>query len=189
VNPVSEGFLLAVAGIAATLIGLLLLGAFFYIETGLRRAAALAPHGGPFPRATTKLTLMLYSLVLGVALGLVVLPPVPLALVYVGLGVALLRALVEWTARHRDLRKTLPIPWESPWIIWPAVVILLVLPWVIDGWEPSREAMTWTLLGTGALAVTSTAGLVLTSFDLASWEGTLPSNRSEAVDQQDGGEV
>jgi hypothetical protein len=49
--------------------------------------------------------------------------------------------------------------------------------------------MMWTLLGTGALAVTSTAGLVLTSFDLASWEGTLPSNRSEAVDQQDGGEV
>lgn len=32
--------------------------------------------------------------------------------------------------------------------------------------------MTWTLLGAGALAVVSTAGMVLTSFDLASLEET-----------------
>jgi hypothetical protein len=93
-----------------------------------------------------------------------------LLVLYGVLGVALLRTLVEWSACYRKLRGVLPIPRESPWIMWPAVVLLLTLPWALDGWEPSRESMTWTLLGSGALAVVSTAGLVLTSFDLASWE-------------------
>lgn len=176
-SSVPESFLLAVAGIAATLIGLLLLGAFFYVETGFRRAAAVAPQGGPFLRATTKLTLLLYSVVLGISLGLVVLRPVPLALLYAVLSLALLRTLVEWSMRYRDLRKVLPIPWESPWIMWPAVTVLLVVPWVAEGWEPTREAMAWTLLGTGALAMMSTAGLVLTSFDLANWEGSAQTSR------------
>lgn len=183
-NPVPEGFLLAVAGIAATLIGLLLLGAFFYVETGFRRATEVASQGGPFLRATTKLTLLLYSLVLGISLGLVVIRPVPLAVVYAALGLALLRALVEWSLRYRDLRRVLPIPRESPWIMWPAVGILLALPWAMDGWEPSREAMTWTLLGAGALAVMSTAGLVLTSFDLASWERTAQASAPESDDER-----
>ncbi|HEX6234781.1 MAG TPA: hypothetical protein VFZ63_16755 [Jiangellaceae bacterium] len=175
-NPVSEGFLLAVAGIAATLIGLLLVGAFFYIETGLRRATTVAPQGGPFLRATTKLTLLLYSLALGISLGLVVLPPVALLVLYVVLSLALVRALVEWSVRYRNLRGVLPIPRESPWIMWSAVIALLALPLVLGGWEPGRESMTWTLLGAGALAVVSTAGMVLTSFDLASLEETTRAN-------------
>lgn len=172
VYPVREGFLLAVAGIAATLIGLLLLGAYYYIETGLRRATSVAPQGGPFLRATTKLTLLLYSLVLGMSLGLIVLRPVPLLVMYAVLGLALIRSLAEWSKRYHDLRTVLPIPRESPWILWPAVAVLLVLPFVLDGWELSRESTTWMLLGIGALAVMSTAGMVLTSFDLVSLEST-----------------
>lgn len=170
--PVREGFLLAVAGIAATLVGLLLLGAFFYIETGLRRATSVAPQGEPFLRATTKLTLLLYSLVLGMSLGLVVLRAAPLLVLYAVLALALIKALVEWSKRYHDLRKVLPIPRESPWIMWPTVVVLLVLPVVLDGWELSRESMTWMLLGIGALAVVSTVGVLLTSFDLVNWEST-----------------
>jgi hypothetical protein len=176
-NPVPEGFLLAVAGIAATLIGLLLVGVFFYVETGFRRATTVAPQRGPFLRATTKLTLLLYSLVLGISLGVVVLRPVPLLVLNGLLGLALLKTLVEWSRCYRNLREVLPIPRESPGIMWPAVVLLLTLPWVMDGWDPGRESMTWTLLGSGVLAVVSTAGLVLTSFDLASWEGTAQRGR------------
>lgn len=183
-NPVSEGFLLAVAGIAATLIGLLLVGAFFYVETGLRQATAVAPQGGPFLRATTKLTLLLYSLALGISVGLVVLPPVPLLVLYCVLGLALVRALVEWSLRYRNLRGVLPIPRESPWIMWPAVMALLALPLVLGGWEPSRESMTWTLLGAGALAVVSTAGMVLTSFDLASLEQTTRASPQASDDER-----
>lgn len=169
-QPISDSFLLTIASIAATLLGLLLLGAFFYVETGLRRATALAPRGGPFLKATTRVTMLLYTMVLGIALGLVVLEPLWLAVLYVLIGLTLLRALGEWTLRYRDLRKMLPIPRESPWIMWPAVVVTLALPWVLGGWEPGREAMTWTLFLAGGLALTGTAGLVLTSFDLAHWD-------------------
>lgn len=168
--PISDSFLLATASIAATLLGLLLLGAFYYVETGFRRATAVAPQGGPFLRATTKMTMLLYSLVLGISLGLVVLRPVWFAVLYGLLGLAVIRAMAEWTMRYRDLRKLLPIPRESPWLMWPAVLVTLVLPWVLEGWEPSRAAVTWTLLLAGGLALTSTAGLVLTSFDLARWD-------------------
>lgn len=178
-NPVPESFLLTVAAISATLVGLLLLGAFFYVETGFRRAAAIAPHGGPFLRATTKLTLLLYSLVLGMSLALVVLRPLPLAFLYGTLGLAVLGGLVEWTRRYRDLRLVLPVPRESPWLMWPAVVLLLGFPWVLDGWQLGRETMTWMLLGVGSLAVMSTAGLVLTSFDLAGWEAAAAAGPSD----------
>jgi hypothetical protein len=170
VNTVSDSFLLTTAGIAATLIGLLLLGGFFYLETGLRRAETVAPAGGPFLRATTKLTLMLYVIVLALSLGLVVLRPVWLGALYGVLAAALLAALVDWTLRYRDLRRVLPIPRSSPWITWPVMLAVLVLPWVVDGWEPSREAMTATALLAGAFGLMSTADLLLTSFDLASWE-------------------
>lgn len=186
-NPVSESFLLTVATIAATLIGLLLLGTFFYVETGFRRAVVVARSGGPFLRATTKLTLLLYSLVLGVSLGLVVFHPLPLAVAFAVFGLAVLATLVEWTRRYRDLRLVLPIPRESPWLMWPAVVVLLGLPWVVDGWQLGRETMTWVLLGAGALAVTGTAGLVLTSFDLAGWEAAAAPAPSEA--KRVGGEL
>jgi hypothetical protein len=167
---VSDSFLLTAASIAATLLGLLLLGVFYYVETGLRRAAAVAPRGGPFLQATTRMTILLYTLVLAVALGLVVLEPVWFTVMYALLALALIRALVTWTARYRGLRQVLPIPRESPWLMWPAVVGALVLPWVLGGWEPQREAMAWTLLLAGGLALAGTAGLVLTSFDLARWE-------------------
>jgi len=84
--------------IAATLNGLLLVGVFFYVETGFRRATTVAPQGGPFLRATTKLTLLLYSLVLGISLGVVVLRPVPLLVLYGLLGLALLKT-PRWRER------------------------------------------------------------------------------------------
>lgn len=169
-QPISDSFLLTTASIAATLLGLLLLGAFYYVETGLRRATAVAPRGGPFVKATTRFTMLLYTLVLGISLGLVVLEPLWFAVLYALIGLALVRAMGEWTLRYRDLRRVLPIPRDSPWIMWPAVIITLALPWVLGGWDPGREAMTWTLFLAGGLALASTAGLVLTSFDLARWD-------------------
>lgn len=184
-QPISDSFLLTIASIAATLLGLLLLGAFYYVETGLRRATAVAPRGGPFLKATTRVTMLLYTLVLGVALGLVVLEPLWLAVLYVLIGLTLLRAVGEWTLRYRDLRKILPIPRESPWITWPAVLFTLALPWVLGGWEPGREAMTWSLFLAGGLAISSTVGLVLTSFDLAHWDQAAQGTARQAEEDAD----
>ncbi|NDL57177.1 hypothetical protein [Phytoactinopolyspora mesophila] len=169
-HEITDDLLLATAQIAATLIGLLLLGAFFYVETGLRRAAAVAPQGAPFLRATTKLTLLLYTLVLGISLGVVMLRPAWFAVVFIVLSVAAIRVLLEWTRRYHDLRAVMPIPRESPWLVWPIVLLTVALPWVLDGWAPGRQALSWSLLFAGVLALAMTVGLVLTSFDLAAWE-------------------
>jgi hypothetical protein len=53
VRPVSDVFLLSVAEIAATLIGLLLVGAFFYVETGLRRLGRAREAATSYLRAGT----------------------------------------------------------------------------------------------------------------------------------------
>jgi hypothetical protein len=172
VKQVPDEFLLTSAAIAATLIGLLLLGGFFYLETGFRRASTIAAVGGPFLRATTRLTLLLYAMVLGISLGLVVLRRPWLTALYLVLGVAILAALVEWTRCYRALRRVLPIPRASPWITWSAIAVTLAWPWAVDGWSPDREPMTTAVLFAGALALMSTADLLLRSFDLAGWERT-----------------
>jgi hypothetical protein len=51
---VSDDFLLNVAEVSATLIGLFLVGVFFYVETGFRRLGeALAQRDGKGRNATT----------------------------------------------------------------------------------------------------------------------------------------
>jgi hypothetical protein len=185
VKPVPDEFLLTSAAIAATLIGLLLLGGFFYLETGFRRASTIAAVGGPFLRATTRFTLLLYAMVLGISLGLVVLRRPWLTALYIVLSVALVAALVEWTRCYRALRKVLPIPRASPWITWSAITVTLVWPWAVDGWRPDREAMTATVLFAGALALLSTADLLLRSFDLVGWERV--ARDPPAPDEKSGG--
>ena len=109
-NPVSDGFLFTDAQIAATLLGLLLLGGFFYLESGFRDAGTVKAQGAPFLRATTKFTMLLYALVVSIALGLVVLRPIWVLSIYAVLSLGLIRALLEWTRRYRELGATLPCP-------------------------------------------------------------------------------
>jgi hypothetical protein len=170
VHEVTDEFLLAVAQIAATLIGLLLLGGFFYLETGLSRAKTVGPAGERVLRATVKLTLVLYTLVLVLALGLVVLRPGWSLAAFVLVALWLVRAELEWTARYRELRAVVPIPRESTWLVWGVTAVVLAVPWVTGDPVPGREAMTWSLLLAGGLALQSTAGLLLTTFDLTRLE-------------------
>ncbi len=169
-QPVSDDMLLTTAQIAATLIGLLLVGVFFYVETGLRRLTTVGPRAGPFLRATTKLIVLIYSLVLTLSLGLVVLEPVWVASAFVALGAAILISLVEWTGRSRELRRAVPVRGASPWLAWPMVLVPLVVPWAVDGWTPGREALTWTIMVAGAVGFANTAGLLLAVFDLSAVE-------------------
>jgi len=93
-EPVSDGLLLTVAQIAATLIGLLLVAVAFYIETGLRRLAHL-PEAGPFLRATTKLILALYGLVLAVSLALLTVHPAAVTGLFIAVAVLIVVTMVE----------------------------------------------------------------------------------------------
>jgi hypothetical protein len=140
VASVSEGLLLTVAQIAATLIGLLLVGMFFYLETGFRRLTTVQMEAGAFLRAATKLVLLLYALVLAVALALVAFDPLVVTALYVLLSVAVVAALVEMTVRARQLPRAVRRRHAAAWRVWPPTIIALALPGLTGGgrWPHQR---------------------------------------------------
>lgn len=168
--PVSESLLLTLAQIAATLIGLLLVGVFFYVETGFRRLTAFHLEAGAFLRATTKLVLLLYSLVLAISLALVAFGPHVVAALYAVLSIAVVAALVDTTVRSRRLPPKVRRRHAAAWRVWPPTVVALALPWVTDGWPIGAEALVVTLFLVGALSFFLTGGLLLFAFDLAGVE-------------------
>jgi hypothetical protein len=105
VRPVSDGFLLSVAEIAATLIGLLLVGAFFYVETGLRRLGRAREAATSYLRAGTRIVLVLYGMTLALSLSLVALEPIWTRVVFAVLSLLLLAANVTTSLRIRALAK------------------------------------------------------------------------------------
>lgn len=168
---VTDGFLLTVAEISATLIGLLLVAVFFYLETGVRRLTSIARVAEALLRSTTKLIVLLYSLVLGLSLGLIVLDPVWVAVLFAVLSLVVVAGLVELTIRTRnlspELRRAVRI---HPLLAWPMVLLPLALPWFLGGWTPDREALALAVFLGGAMAFMNTLGLLLLAFDLEAIE-------------------
>jgi len=170
VASVSEGLLLTVAQIAATLIGLLLVGMFFYVETGFRRLTTVQVEAGAFLRATTKLVLLLYALVLAVSLALVAFEALVVTVVYGVLSVAVVIALVEMTVRARRLPRAVRRRHAAAWRVWPPTIIVLAVPALTGGWPLAAPALTDAVFLVGALAFFLTGGLLLFAFDLAGVE-------------------
>ena len=167
---VSEGLLLTIAQIAATLIGLLLVGMFFYVETGFRRLSSVRVEAGAFLRATTKLVLLLYALVLAVSLALVAFEPLVVTVLYLVLSVAVLAALIEMTVRARSFPRAVRRRHAAAGRVWPPTIIALGLPALTGGWPLAPSALTDALFVVGALAFFLTGGLLLFAFDLAGVE-------------------
>lgn len=168
---ISDDALLTIAEIAATLMGLLLVAVFFYVESGFfRRLKTLGPLANRYLRATAKVVLLLYALVLALSLALVILTPLWATLVLAVMSVAVLVSLGEWTHRSREIRNIVRIRSTSVWGAWVAVLLVLFLPWIVGGWVPSREVLTLTLLLVGAFAFLNSVGLLLVAFDLSELE-------------------
>lgn len=165
-RPVSDAFLLQVAEISATLMGLFLVGVFFYVETGFRR---LTPDARkvfePYFRSGTRIVLVLYALPLGLSLTLVVLSlnwNRVLFLLFSGLLVA---TNVSSLLRIRGVRSTSLVVNE---LVGTALVVVLVLvPWVLGGLDPTREDLTWSILLSLGSGVLSVGALVLSVLDTA----------------------
>ena len=170
-RPIPDALLLTTAEIAATLIGLLLVAVFFYLETGFRRLETVGPEAQPFLKATAQLIVLQYSLVLGLSLGLIALQPLWVTFLFLALSLGIVVGLVDWTrwgrALSRDLRRAVRI---RPVLAWPIVLIPLALPFVLGGWEPDREALSTSLFLEGAVAFANTVSLLLLAFDLAAIE-------------------
>ena len=165
---ISDGFLLTIAQIAATLIGLLLVGALFFAETGLRQLGRSAPAAASYFSSGTLFVLSLYFLVLAMALALVVVDLPWARLLFVLLTFEVAAALVMFTLRARSLSRAQPTLLHpiSPWLPWPAAVIGLAVPWLAGGLAPDAGAFVAALLVLGSLAFVATAGLVLSTFQL-----------------------
>lgn len=167
---VSEGLLLTVAQIAATLIGLLLVGMFFYVETGFRRLTTVQVEAGAFLRAATKLVLLLYALVLAVSLALVAFEPRVVTALYLLLSVAVVAALAEMTVRARQLPRAVRRRHAAAWRVWPPTIVAVALPALTGGWPLTASALADAVFLVGAVAFFLTGGLLLVAFDLAGVE-------------------
>ena len=171
-NPVSDGFLIAIAEISAALIGLFLVGMIFYIQTGFDRLERSRGVVEPYFRAATLITFISFAIPLGVSLTLVSLPIVWSRLLYVVLVFGLV--LVDFStikAVRECVRVTglrLLVMME---VVGTAVVALMViLPLATGGLRPDREDFVPALLLSLGIGFLSTCVLVLTLFDIARFE-------------------
>lgn len=169
-RPVADELLLTIAQIAATLMGLLLVAVFFYVESGIRRLKTLAPEANRYMRATTKVVMLLYALVLALSLALVLLETRWASVVLIVMSAMVVLTLVEWTVRSRTVRRMVRIRGTSVWGGWTLALLPLLVPWIVDGWAPSRQTLTLTLVLVGAFAFANSVGLLLVAFDLADLE-------------------
>ena len=163
---VSEGFLLGLAEVVATLIGFLLVAMFFYIERKKGELAGAWTVGFPYLRAAVRLILLLYSMSLAITLGLVVLDERWVALTTAVLSIAVVATAVELTLRHRALAGVAHIGGTSPWLMWVTLAFVLLPPWIAGGLQPGRTLLTLAALLTGVFAFVNTIGLLLSAFDI-----------------------
>ena len=102
---VSDAFLFTIAEVSATLIGLFVVGVFFYIDKGLSRLHDIPDVVAPYIRADTRIVLVLYAIPLGLSLTLVVLEPIWTRLLFVLLSLVLVAANLDTAARIRAFVK------------------------------------------------------------------------------------
>jgi hypothetical protein len=161
---VSDAFLLQVAEISATLIGLFLVGVFFYVETGFRR---LSPHRRvafePYFKAGTRIVLVLYAVPLFLSLTLVALTPGWNKVLFLLLSIVLLATNIASLARVRGIESATLLANELAGTA--LVVVLVLLPWVLGGLHPTREDFTWSILLSLGAGFLSVGALVLSVLD------------------------
>lgn len=180
-KPLSNEYLLTTAQIAATLIGLLVVGLYYFLETGLGQLQYTRPLIQPLIRAMSKLILLLFSFVLGVSLGLVALAPVWLKVLFLGIAVYFFPAAVGFTSHAIAIRRTFKGSLELliyVVVTWLWLLVIVSIPWVLGGWSPTRSHYGWSLFLAGFLAFVQTLGLFLLSFDLRDMEEALRASKS-----------
>jgi hypothetical protein len=166
---VSDAFLLNMAEISAGLIGLFLVGIFFYMETGLRRTGPARDVFEPYLRSGTRITLIVFAFPIGLSLALVVLEPVWARVLFALLSLVLILANVDSAVRVRGVAKvTESIALLVNEVVTTIVaVVMLVTPWALGGLHPTREDLAWAILLSFAAGFLSIGAVVISAFDIA----------------------
>src|SRR5687767_10019718 len=136
------------AEVSATLIGLFLVGVFFFVEGGLRRLDHAREVFEPYLRAGTRITLIVFAMPLGLSLALVALKPVWASVLFALLSLLLLAANIDSAVRIRGVAK---VTGSTALLVNEVVttamsLVLIVVPWALGGLHPTREDLTWAIL-------------------------------------------
>ncbi|MGH2760144.1 MAG: hypothetical protein ACRDKJ_11360 [Actinomycetota bacterium] len=169
---VSDVFLLTMAEVSATLIGLFLVGVFFYVETGLRRWGEARSTFETYLRAGTRITLLVFAIPIALSLSLVALEPVWSRVLFAFLSVLLVVANVDTVLRVRGVSSAIQSGMFFVLEVVTSVlsVLLVVLPWVLGGLHPTREDLTWAILLAFVAGFLSIGTTVMSVFDAAHLE-------------------
>jgi hypothetical protein len=165
VRPVSDDFLLNMAEVTATLIGLFLVGVFFYAES-LQSGDRAHVISRSYLRSGTRITLIVLAIPLALSLSLVALEPAWSRALFAVLSVVLLAANVDSVLRLRGGTRSIALVVNEA-LATVMTVALVTIPWILGGLEPSREDLTWSILlafGAGLLSITA---IVMSVFDVA----------------------
>jgi hypothetical protein len=166
---VSDSFLLQMAEISGGLFGLFMVGMLFFVETGFRSLGPERDLVVPYFRASTRIVLILFAIPLGLSLTLVVLEPAWSTVLFALLSVLLVAANVDTALRIQSVHevtgsRVLQLNEVAGTI---GVVVIVLLPWILGGVDPSREDLTWAILVAFGTAFLSLATLVISVFDIA----------------------
>lgn len=157
------------AEVSAALVGLFLVGVFFFVETGFRRTT----HGDrvveSYFRASTRIVLVLFAIPLLLSLTLVAMEPAWSRVLFAVLSVLLIAANVDTALRIRAVSRAtdstaLPV---NEVVGTAAVALIIVLPWALGGIDPTREDLAWAVVLSFATGFLSVCTLVLSAFDIA----------------------
>jgi hypothetical protein len=174
VRQVSDAFLLNMAEVSATLIGLFLVGVFFYVETGLRQSGGARRVFEPYLRAGTRITLIVFAIPIGLSLALVAMDLVWARILFALLSVLLLAANVDSAVRVRGVKE---VTGSTALLVNEVVTSILALtlilvPWILGGLHPTREDLAWAIVLAFVAGFLSIAATVLSAFDVARLEAT-----------------
>lgn len=166
---VSNAFLLNMAEVSSTLIGLFLVGVFFYIETGFRRFDRAREAFEPYLRAGTRITLIVFAIPLGLSLSLVAMDLLWVRLLFLVLSLILLAANVDSAVRVRGVAKaTGSVALLVNEVVTSVLALtLIVLPWILGGLRPGREDLAWAIVLSFAAGFLSIGATVMSAFDIA----------------------
>jgi predicted secreted protein len=169
VQPVTDAFLLNMAEVSATLIGLFFVGIFFYIESGLRRLEHARALVEPYLRAGTRITLIAFAIPLGLSLSLVALDLVWSRILFAVLSAALIAANVDTLVRIGGVsRATRSAAFLANELVTTALTALLIVaPWALGGLHPTREDLLWAILLSFAAGFLSIYATVMSVFDIS----------------------
>jgi hypothetical protein len=157
------------AEISGGLFGLFMVGMLFFVETGFSslakrsRAAVI-----PYYRASTRIVVILFAIPLALSLTLVVLDETWSVVLFAVLSLALVVTNVDTALRIPSVREETGSTtlFLNEIIGTVSVVLIIALPWILGGIDPSREDLTWSILIAFGAAFASLFTLVMSVFDV-----------------------